>query len=199
MTQRDLWNERYRENEAVWGPGPNELVAERLADIEPCRVLDLGCGQGRNAIWLAAGGHAVTGIDVSDVAIGQAMKLAADAGIEADFIAEDLLRWEPPASAFDLVLLAYMQAPDPLRQGLHRKAAEALAPGGRVFLVAHHKDNLEHGVGGPQSLDYLFDGESVAADFADFDVEENARVTRVVGDGDTAGTAIDLLFIARKP
>lgn len=199
MNQRDLWNERYEEKGSVWGAEPNQFVAERLGGIEPCRVLDLGSGQGRNAIWLARQGHAVTAIDVSDVATRQAAELAARAGVDVTFVAADLEEWEPEEAAFDLVLLAYMQAPASIRKALHAKAGRALVPGGRVFLIAHHKDNLDGGVGGPPVREMLFDEAEVAADFAGFAVDENTKVLRHVDKAGVSGDAIDLLFDARKP
>ncbi len=198
MTQRDLWNDRYREKGALWGVEPNQFVAEHLADLAPCRVLDLGSGQGRNSIWLAARGHQVTGVDVSDVAIEQAAEIAAGVGVEVEFIAADLMEWQPPAGEFDLVLLAYMQAPDGMRQKLHETAAAALSSGGKVFVIAHHKENLEHGIGGPPMLDVLFD-EGITSDFPSFVVEENRRVTRQAEKDGVQGEAIDLLFVAVKP
>ena len=198
MSQRDLWNERYRQEGSVYGTAPNQFVAAKLADLEPCRILDMGCGQGRNAIWLAGRGHSVTAVDVSDLAISQAEQLAFAAGVDVEFATVDIAGWEPPTALFDLVLLSFMQAPGPIRQELHRKAAQALAPGGKVFIIAHHKENLEHGVGGPQALEFLFDGEEVAEDFPGFLIEENTPVTRTVRSGDGVGEAIDLLFVARK-
>lgn len=199
MGQRDLWNERYDEKGALWGAAPNEFVANRLADIEPCRVLDLGSGQGRNAIWLAIQGHTVTAVDISDVATEQGATIAAQADVVVDFVAADLEVWEPEPGSFDLVLLAYMQAPEGIRKMIHDKAVRALRPGGRVFLVAHHKDNLEQGMGGPPMLEVLFDEESIAADFAGFQVNENQKVVRRIEGGETVGDALDLVFDAIKP
>ncbi len=196
--QRDLWNERYEAKGSVWGLAPNQFVATELVGLEPCRILDLGAGQGRNAIWLAARGHQVTAVDVSDVAMQQAAELAERAGVEVDWVTANLSDWEPERQRFDLVLLAYMQAPPPLRVGLHNKAAAALVPGGRVFVIAHHKDNLEHGVGGPPMIEVLFD-EGIADDFPGFEVETNTQVRRHVEKGDVSGEAIDLLLIATKP
>jgi 2-polyprenyl-3-methyl-5-hydroxy-6-metoxy-1,4-benzoquinol methylase len=199
VNQRNQWNERYQQKGHVWGAGPNQFVADRLAEIEPCRVLDLGAGQGRNAIWLAQQGHEVTAIDLSDVATQQAADLARQSGVEATFVAADLTTWEPPEESFDLVLLAYLQAPAEIREAIHRKASQALAPGGYVFLVAHHRDNLTQGVGGPPSEEVLFDEDMLAADFAGFEVVENARVLRQVSLGDDdAGDAIDVIFFAKK-
>ena len=199
MTQRDLWNERYQQRGAVWGVGPNQFVADRLAGEHPCRVLDLGSGQGRNAVWLAQQGHQVTAVDVSDTATAQAAEIAAEAGVVVEFIAADLQTWQPDAGSFDIVVLAYLQAPPGLRKAIHAKAVRALAPGGRVFVVAHHRDNLEHGIGGPPMIEVLFDEETVAADFDGFEIVENNRVVRRVEKDDVSGDALDLVFIATKP
>ena len=199
MTQRDLWNERYRERGALWGAAPNQFVAQHFDGASPCGILDLGAGQGRNAIWLAQQGHAVTAVDVSDVAAEQAGEIAAAAGVAVDFIAADLEQWEPPPESFDVVLLAYIQAPETVRKALHAKAARALRPGGQVFIVAHHKDNLEQGIGGPPMIEVLFDEQGVAADFVGFEIVANSRVVRHVDKEDTTGDALDLLFIANRP
>lgn len=197
--QRELWNDRYREKGAVWGAAPNQFVVAHLGDVEPCRVLDVGTGQGRNAIWLARHGHRVTAIDISDVAVDQARAIAAEEGVDIEFVAADLEEWEPAPEAYDLALLAYIQAAEPFRKLVHAKVRRALVPGGRVFIIAHHSANLEHGAGGPQSLDRLFDEEMVAGDFAGFIIEENRRVTRHVDKDGVTGDAIDLLFLAVKP
>ncbi|MDJ0498639.1 MAG: methyltransferase domain-containing protein [Acidimicrobiia bacterium] len=199
MSQRDLWNERYEQKGHVWGAAPNQFVADRLAGLAPRRVLDFGSGQGRNAIWLAQQGHAVTAVDVSDVATRQAADLAKEAGVTADFVTADLAIWDPPAEAFELVLLAYLHAPEESRKAVHGKAKKALVPGGHVFIIAHHRDNLTEGIGGPPIAEMLFDEEMLAVDFAGFEVVENARVLRPVSQGDVAGDAIDVIFFARKP
>ena len=199
MEQQDLWNDRYRQKGSVWGAGPNQFVARHLSGLTPRRVLDLGAGQGRNAVWLAQQGHNVTAVDISDVAVAQAREIALAAGVEANFVAADVLRWDPDPEAFDLVLLSYLQAPEPQRKILHEKAARALAPGGRLFLIAHHLDNLERGVGGPQRPEFLFTESMVAADFPGLIIEENATVARHVETDEVAGDALDLLFIAVKP
>ena len=199
MTQRDLWNDRYRERGALWGAGPNQFVVDRLAGLAPCRVLDLGSGQGRNAIWLAQEGHRVTAVDISDVATTQGREMADQLGVEVDFITADLADWVPPDESFDLILLAYMQAPEQARREIHSKAVQALAPGGRVLVVAHHRDNLDHGFGGPPMPEVLFAETDLASDFAQLQVIENARVIRHVEKDGQAGDAIDIVFIGQKP
>ncbi len=195
--RRAYWNERYAGDPQVFGLEPNRFVAENLAGLMPARVLDLGAGQGRNALWLASQGHRVTAVDLSDVAIARLADLAADHGLAVDAVAADLLDWDPEAAGFDLVLLSYLQLVPDQREAVHRSAVTALAPGGRLFLVAHHRDNLTEGVGGPQIPEVLYDEDQLRADFATLHLDRLARVTRPVEvDGETRN-ALDVVADAR--
>jgi SAM-dependent methyltransferase len=196
---RRRWNDRYAEREMEFGAEPNALVAEHLGGLPPGRALDLGSGQGRNAVWLAKQGHSVVAVDLSEVATRQAAEWAQRAGVDVDFITDDLLSWEPEGAAFDLVLLSYVHLREAARKLIHAKALRALAPGGTLMLIAHHRDNLEHGVGGPSSAEMLFTEEDIAADFAGLIVERNERVSRHVERGGVTAGAFDVLFIGRKP
>lgn len=191
---REMWDERYAAKGHLWGAEPNVFLVEIAGDLEPGTALDLGCGQGRNAIWLASRGHTVTGLDFSAVAIDQAREIAAESGIDVSFEAVDLSAWEPGGEVWDLVLLTYVHMIEERRRTVHAAAANAVAPGGRIVIIAHHLDNLEHGVGGPPIPELLFTEEQLAGDFADFQIERNERVIRPTENGDD----IDIVFVARK-
>jgi SAM-dependent methyltransferase len=190
------WNERYAAEGDVWGLEPNRFVAAALGDVPPGRALDLGAGQGRNAVWLAKKGHQVTAVDLSSVAIDRARQLAVGAGVTIDALVADLNDWEPEPEVFDLVLLSYLQFATPLRSRVHAMARHALSPGGTLFVVAHHRDNLGHGVGGPQVEELLFTETQLAADFRDLDVVMLETVLRPVDGADRP--AIDVVMRARK-
>jgi hypothetical protein len=85
------------------------------------------------------------------------------------------------------------------RSAVHAQAVAALAPGGRIFLIAHHRDNLDHGIGGPPTSDVLFDEAQLAGDFADLNVVRNEVVLRPTEKDGVAGDAIDILLIAELP
>lgn len=196
--QRAAWDARYAADDSLWGVEPNQFVIRHAGGLPPGRVLDLGCGQGRNAIWLAGRRHEVTAVDLSEVAIAQATRYAKQAGVDVEFIAADLTTYEPDPGAYDLVLLSYLQLPERERKAVHAAAQRALAPGGTLLLVAHHLDNLQHGVGGPPSPDVLFTEEDLAEDFGDLHIDVNDKVLRHVDLDDVDGDAIDVLFVARK-
>jgi 2-polyprenyl-3-methyl-5-hydroxy-6-metoxy-1,4-benzoquinol methylase len=92
---KSMWDVRYQEKGALWGAAPNEFLVEITEDLEPGTVLDLGCGQGRNSLWLASRGFTVTGLDLSPVAIAQARAVADEQALDAAFESVDLTAWEP--------------------------------------------------------------------------------------------------------
>ena len=195
------WNQRYATRGMVWGTAPNQFLADYATGLTPRRVLDLGCGQGRNAVWLARQGHSVTGIDHSDVGIDQARRLAADQMVEVTLETANVLgEWVPPTEAFDLVILSYLQLPPHDRRVAHTKAAAAVAPGGTIWLIAHHSDNITEGVGGPPYLEVLFDEEALASDFSGLEILRNEKVYRdVEGEDGLIRKAHDILLVAGKP
>jgi len=188
------WDAKYDEQPDLWGAAANRFLIDLAADLPARTALDLGSGQGRNAFWLAGQGHTVTGLDLSPVAVEQAATVAAAHGLDVSFEAVDLASWDPAGRTWDLVLLSYLQLPDAPRRHVHRAAVRALAPGGRLILIAHHRDNLDRGVGGPPSPDVLFTEEQLADDFADLQIATNEQVLRQTDDGD----AIDLILVADR-
>ena len=124
----------------------------------------------------------------------QANAIAEEHGLDARFESTDLASWDPGGAEWDLVLLSYLQLPEDDRRAVHAAAIRALAPGGRLVVIAHHLDNLEHGVAGPPYPQVLFTEEMLAEDFAGLEIERNERVLRPTPEGD----AIDVVLVARS-
>ena len=199
------WDARYAEVDQVWSSGPNQFVESELKDLPPGRALDLACGEGRNAIWLAEQGWQVTAIDFSSVGVDRGRSRAR--GLPISWVVGDVLTVDLPQA--DLALLAYLQLPAEQRRSVVRRAFAALAPGGTLFVVAHDTSNLTEGTGGPQDPSVLYTAADLRADLADdaFDVVHAERVARVVHTGDDHGggnpdrdeTAWDVLFRVVRP
>ncbi len=194
------WDARYAERQllhqhgTLWGVEPNRFVARDLGDLEAGRALDLACGEGRNAIWLAERGWTVTAVDFSSVAIERGRGLAAHRGVAVDFVVADLLQWVPAAAQYDLVVIAYIQLPAHEREVVFANAARAVAPGGTFYLLAHDSRNLPDGTGGPQDPAVLYTAADVLPVLSGFEIVRAGEELRAV-DG---GTAIDCIVLARR-
>jgi SAM-dependent methyltransferase len=180
------WDERYAATALVWSAGPNQFVESELADLPPGRALDLACGEGRNARWLAGRGWQVTAIDWSAVAVDKGRQVSE----AVDWQVGDALT-APLPDTLDLVVIAYFQVVAEARRTALRRSFEALAPGGTFFVVAHDSTNLTEGTGRPQDPSVLYTAEDVLADLDGFELEvvRAERVPRHV----EAGTAWDAL------
>ena len=201
MTVMDAgdWDRRYEGTELLWSAQPNRFLVAEAQGLAPGRALDLACGEGRNAIWLAELGWDVTGVDFSAVAVGKAEQLAAARGVAGEFEVADLLTYQPAEQAFDLVIVFYLQVITAELGLVLRRAAAAVAPGGTFLLVAHDRSNLEEGYGGPHDPNVLYTAEDVVAGLDGLEVERAEPVLRPVETPDGERVAIDALVRARRP
>jgi len=198
------WDRRYAEKPLLWSAGPNQFVAAELGDLAPGAALDLGAGEGRNAIWLAGRGWRVSAVDFSRVALERARRLAARRGVEVAWVLEDLSRYRPRPGAYDLVLMCYLQLPEAERRRVIAAARAALVPGGTFLYVGHDASNLTRGVGGPQDPAVLCSPGEVVAELPGWRVVRAEVVTRrVQGEsghgGKEGGVALDALVRAVRP
>jgi len=201
------WNDRYAATELVWSPGPNRFVEQALTDLPPGRALDLACGEGRNARWLAQRGWQVTAMDFSRVAVEKGRRLAEQVPDEGagriDWQVGDALDTPLPAD-LDLVVIAYLQIPARERSPVMRRAFAALAPGGTFFVICHDTSNVTEGTGGPPDPAVLYAAEDVLHDLAgaDFEVVRAERAARTVtspDDPESTSTAWDALVHLVRP
>ena len=195
------WDRRYAGRELIWTSEANRFLVREADRMAPGRALDLACGEGRNAVWLAARGWQVTGVDFSAVGLEKARALAQARGVQAEWIVADLLEYRPEPEAFELVIVFYLQLPAVQRTPILRRAAGAVAPGGTLVLVAHDRANLEHGHGGPLDAAVLYTAEDVTRDLegSGLRIERAERVERPVDTPDGPRTALDALVRASRP
>lgn len=196
---RAMWDRRYSASELIWSATPNATLAGEVADLPPGRALDLGCGEGRNAIWLAEKGWQVTAVDFSAVGIEKARQLAATRGVEVKWDVANLTEYHlEPAAAYDLVFLTFIHLARKDFVGLLRKAEDALAPDGRLIVIGHDSSNLTEGVGGPQDPNVLYSHQDVAQAVPDMSIEKAEVVRRPVETEQGERTAIDVLVRLRR-
>lgn len=158
------WEKRYQAHDGgIWTGRPNPVLVAETAGLRPGRALDVGCGEGADALWLAGRGWKVTGTDISTIALGRAADEAASLGLSVEWRHADLLTDPPDPETFDLVSAHFMQLPPGDRVRLYRKLADAVIPGGDLLLVGHHPSDLDT-VPRPDPYDMFFTAEQLSGD-----------------------------------
>jgi SAM-dependent methyltransferase len=161
-----FWNERYRSSQRVWSGNPNPQLVAEAADISPGRALDVGCGEGADAIWLARKGWAVVAADISSVAIERGEQHARDtdpaASARIEWRQADLLTQPPEPGSFDLVSVQFMQLPPEPRTRLFSALAASVRAGGTLLIVGHHPSDLTTGVPRPPMPELFYSSDEIA-------------------------------------
>lgn len=194
------WDERYAGSDYVWTVRVNQFVERHLADLPAGTAIDLGAGEGRNAVWLAQRGWQVTAVDFSQVGLDKGARLAADHDVAAsiDFVRADATTWRS-TEPVDLVVLSYLQVPVAEQRVVLERAAGWVAPGGAVFVIAHDRTNVEHGYGGPPSEDVCYDLDRTVGALDGLEPVTALVAERHVDTADGERTALDTLVFARRP
>ncbi len=174
---RAFWDERYGSAEKVWSGNPNPHLVACAADLAPGSALDVGCGEGADAIWLASLGWTVTAMDVSPIALERAARFAQAAGAEIaariSWEEADIFTWDPAPRQFDLVTSQFMHLPSARRASFHGRMAAAVRAGGTLLIVGHHIADTHHAAGRTDIYpDVFFSGEEIAATLDPADWEQ---------------------------
>ncbi len=194
------WDSRYNDQERLWSGRPNGALVAEVAGLTPGRVLDVGCGEGADAVWLAGGGWDVTGLEVSGVALERAARHARDADATIRWVHAGLVEAALPPATFDLVSAQYpalLRTPDGLAE---RALLAAVAPGG-VLLLVHHAgmDAHQPEEGGFDPADYIWPAMVTAVMDDDWEVQVDEQRPRIAPDGGAgAHHADDLVLRARR-
>jgi SAM-dependent methyltransferase len=199
--QAAAWDARYTERDGLmWSGRPNGRLVAEAAGLTPGRALDVGCGEGADAIWLAQRGWTVTAIDISDIAVGRAREAAERVGVAVEWVCGDALLAPFPARSFDLLSMQYPALPKTVGNAAVRALLDTVRPEGLVLAVYHDLDDAhrEHMKSrGIDPADYVGadDVESLLRD--DFKVELHAVEPRIDPPPDSPHIA-DVVLRARR-
>ena len=198
----DFWNARYDTDAYIFGTAPNVFLASQAGLIRPgMRALAIADGEGRNGVWLAEQGAQGHAIDVSPVALEKARRLAAERGVELAFEQADVLNWNWPEGAYDLVAAIFIQfAPPPERDRVIAGIRRALKPGGVLILQGYTPKQIEFGTGGPPHAANLYTAELLREWFGDWTILHLAEHESLVSEGTQHhGMSALVDLVARKP
>lgn len=195
-----FWNERYAGDDLVYGEAPNDFLA-LVADRFPAtgRAIDLGAGEGRNALSLASRGLDVLAVDQSDVGMQKAQRLARERGLKLRTKSVDLQEFDTDHESFDVISSIFVHLPKLLRTTVHKRVGDWLKPGGLFVLEAYAPDQIERDTGGPKDLALLASLETILGELAGLEIEHQAALVRNVSEGSFhTGEASVVQIVARK-
>ena len=198
------FEERYRATDALWSGRPNTQLVREAADLPPGSALDVGCGEGADAVWLAGRGWQVMAVDFARTALQRGEKHAQSLGPEV----AGRIRWvhadltmEIPGERFDLVSAQFMHLPVEQRRTLFARLADAVAPGGTLLVVGHDFSDVAAGAHRPPEPERFFTAAEVAAglDPGEWEVQVvEARPRRAAEHEGEHVTVHDAVLRARK-
>ncbi|OJY59895.1 cyclopropane-fatty-acyl-phospholipid synthase family protein [Thiobacillus sp. 0-1251] len=197
-----FWDARYATDDYIFGTAPNRFLESQIAHIQPgMRALSIADGEGRNGVWLAEQGARVHAVDVSPVALEKARKLAAVRGVALDFEQVDILGWNWPEAAYDLVAAIFIQfAPPPERDHVIAGIRRCLKPGGLLILQGYTPKQIEFGTGGPPSAANMYTADLLRDWFGDWNILHLAEHESVISEGSHHhGMSALIDLVARKP
>lgn len=198
-----FWDERYRSAPSIWSGNVNRHLVSQASGLTPGEALDVGCGEGADALWLARQGWRVLAVDWSVVALERGAEYAAAdlAGAQISWEQQDLAGWDPGSDRFDLVSSQFFHLPGTDRDALFVRLAAAVRHGGTLLIVGHHPHDLQTSMPRPDHPDLFYTGDQIAAllDPDVWTVVTNEAVGREVPDPDGIMITIhDAVFRAER-
>ena len=194
-----FWNERYGEQEFVYGTEPNAFLKEQLAKLPAGKIFFPCEGQGRNAVFAAQQGWKVNAFDQSEEGFKKAQQLAQQNNVEVQYQVADALEVDYPKESFDVIALIYAHYPSAIRQEVHQKMVSWLKPGGYIILEAFNPAQLKNSSGGPKDASMLLTMEILEENFKGLNIEELFYETIILHEGKFhQGEAEVVRFVARK-
>ena len=196
-----MWDARYLGQTYVYGTEPNDFLVAWAGQLPAAgRILCLGEGEGRNAVWLAAQGYAPVAVDASAVGLDKARRLAEARGVAITTVHADLAEFAIEPESWDAMISIFCHLPPDLRATVHRRCVSGLRPGGVLLLEAYTPRQLGRGSGGPPTIELMMEGETLSAEFEGLEFLRLAECERAIHEGELhQGLGAVVQMVARKP
>ena len=178
-----MWDERYSSAEYAYGTTPNEFLVEKVSCLPKGKILSLAEGEGRNAVFLAKQGYAVTAVDASRVGLNKARKLAEANAVVVELIHADLADYDLGENKWDGIVSIFCPLPTSVRKKLYQKVVTGLNKNGIFLLEAYTPEQLKHGTGGGSSVDCMQSEESLRRELPGLKFQHLIELEREVIEG----------------
>ncbi len=178
-----MWDDRFKNPEYAYGIEPNREFKEFINQQKPGKILLLGEGEGRNAVYAASLGWEVTAVDFSEEGKKKALQLANKHNVEVNYIIQDVTEYDAPENTFDCIALIFLHMPSeglyPMLQNLHK----TLTDRGNLFIIGFHTDQLNYSSGGPKKEDWLLTSEKLKVELSEYTIIKNDHILTELSQG----------------
>jgi ubiquinone/menaquinone biosynthesis C-methylase UbiE len=196
---KEMWDQRYADEEYVYGTAPNEFFKQELDKLAPCKILLPAEGEGRNAVYAAENGWDVWAFDQSEEGMKKALRLASRRNVTIEYHVQDLETIECPDNYYDAIALVFVHTHQSKRQAIHRNLIRFLKPGGTLILIGYSKEQLQYCSGGPKEESLLFSLDEIKDDFSVLKIISLVKLETQMNEGNFHfGKASVIQFVAAK-
>ena len=197
---RQFWDERFSQPEYYYGKLPNDFLKEQAGVFPKAgQLLSLGEGEGRNAVFMAQQGYAMTALASAPAGLDKTQQLAKEKNVEVEPLLAHLKYYEFEPQAWDGVINIFCHLPAPVRRKVHENLVHTLKKGGIFLMEAYTPEQLEYGTGGPQNIDLLYDPETIRKELTELELLHFEKKERNIVEGvGHDGPSSVLQVIARK-
>jgi 2-polyprenyl-3-methyl-5-hydroxy-6-metoxy-1,4-benzoquinol methylase len=194
-----MWDQRYSKENYAYGTEPNDFLVEKINYLPKGKILCLGEGEGRNAVWLAKRGYEVTAVDGSKIGLKKAQRHAKMSGVTISTIHTDLSEFVIKPEFWDIIISIFCHLPPNLRAEVHHNCVNGLCSGGMMLLEAYTPAQLNYKTGGPSRVDMMMDAESLRTELNGLEFLHIQEFTREVHEGEFHnGTGAIVQVLAKK-
>jgi SAM-dependent methyltransferase len=195
----EFWDSRYFSDEFVYGVKPNRFFKNELDKLKPSKILLLGEGEGRNAVYAASNRWEVDAVDFSNRAKEKAVSFAMENNVTINYDVMDLSEYKFKPSNYDVIAIIFLHLKPKLRRKVHPQIFNALISSGKLIMEVFEKDQLGRNSGGPQNIDMLYSEEELKKDFGNMNIESLEKKVINLEEGEHhKGEAVVLRLVALK-
>jgi SAM-dependent methyltransferase len=195
-----FWDERYASVDWAFGTEPNDFLRQHAAQLPEGPVLCIGDGEGRNGVYLATLGHEVTSVDLSEVGLAKAQRLAGEHDVHLTTQVADLATFDPGVERWSAIVSIFCHLPSAVRAAVYPRLVASLVPGGVFLLESYTPDQIGRGTGGPGDPDLMNEPAQLTKELAGLDVVHLWEGERDVVEGPFhSGRAAVVQYLGRRP
>nr|WP_319400597.1 class I SAM-dependent methyltransferase [uncultured Carboxylicivirga sp.] len=180
---KEMWDDKFSKTEYAYGVDPNIEFKEFIDQLEPGKILLLGEGEGRNAVYTASKGWNVTAVDFSSEGQKKAYSLAKKHHVDIEYKVQDVTQYKAPDNSYDCIALIFLHMPSTDFYPMLRKLHSTLTNNGKLFIVGFHTDQLNYSSGGPKKEDWLLTNELLEKELTNYSITKNTHLLTHLSQG----------------